>query len=54
MAVAYIFSAQDRKGVDIEELYDRKKIPSRRLKQATTPWFIVLHVEGLRLVVVYF
>ena len=24
MAVAYIFSAQDRKGADIEELYDRK------------------------------
>ena len=46
--------AQDRKGADIGETYERKRIPSRRLKQATTQWLIVLHVESLRLATVVF
>ena len=41
--------AQDQKGADIGETYERKRIPSRRLEQATTHWLIVLHVESLRL-----
>ena len=48
MAMACIFFAQDQKVVDIEKLYERKRIPSRRLKQATTPWLIECHVEYLR------
>ena len=42
--------AQDLKGADIGKTYKRQRILSQRLKEATTPWSVALHIKGIRLV----